>query len=182
MKNQIIYLGIALVLFANVSSASNHLKNVSGLINQKALKVNENLQENFKLTSEPIKQIFSVIIEEPLLNLEKSINTAFNYSIQEIIIADNKIIESVTAENTELIYIEKSIEEVILSDNQIIESNIDNEVRPIYLEKTIADFIAEDNQIIDSNISTESEPLDFKKINNSSNAIQQMIIEKFVGM
>lgn len=184
MKKSIIYLGIALVSFANVCSASNSLRNDKRVLEQDS---QENLgcQQEESLSFAKVsfgQKNFPAIADETVLYPETVMSVNSVNSIEQIIADNNRIIENNPTINQELFYIEKPIEEVIISNNQIIENNIDNTIRPLYLEKTIEDFIAEDNLIIESNISNEVFPLDFEKINKQSNTLKQVGSEKFVGM
>lgn len=184
MKNSIIYLGITLFSFVNVSSAVNNLNIESKFAQENALESEEN---QLKVSLSSINDFlaskdYASSTEEVVFNPKTVISEISTTSIEEVIKADNEIIESNISSSGELLYIEKSMEEVIAADNEIIESNLDNELRPIYLERTIEDYIEENNAIIESDTSDDFQPLDFKKIDENLFDVKPFTKEKVIDM
>jgi len=171
MKTSITFLGIALLVIATTNASAS----VTTATN-KTLKVAlamENEQgaalEACAITEEG--KGYAPVEDQTILNPEMALNTSFQKTIEDVIVADNQIIESdVTLAAT-------TIESIIQENNQIIESENTNEVHPLYLERTIEEAIAEDNAIIESTISLVAQPLDFDAINKKSSIQKQNTIK-----
>lgn len=149
MKNSIIYLGIALVSFANAnSSTTNNLittqQSYLQIENSATIVENNSLIDNKKNTLNNDNQITKKTVFIPVV--------------------ENDILSNTPGD---LIYIEKSIDDIIAADNEIIDYKIEKVVRPIYIEDFIESTIIEDNKIIESNILNISYPLDFDVINKT---------------
>ena len=185
MKNSIIYLGIALVVFFSASYATVNAKNEGKparvqsavankqlivLTNQSNFDKNEFASFDYKLLNSPV----TVMPKEFSLP-----NTTVNFN--EIILT-NKI--------------EKTADQLIAEDDAITENTISNQtqaldfnvinnngiayeevisVLPNKIEKTADQLIAEDNAITENTISNETQALDFNVINNNAIVYEEVI-------
>lgn len=181
MKNSIIYLGLALVTFTNVISASNARQSIirNEVSSSKNKEYAAEVIDSKKIGTEvsaynySTGKVFSPIEEEAIFNPDMVLHTDSQKSIEEIIAENNTIIESSISNEISFLYLEKSPEEIVAEDNQIIQSTISNEISFLYLEKSIEEIIAQDNQIIESTISNEIQSLDLKIMNETSDLIEQ---------
>ena len=163
MKKSIVYLGVALVAFTNVASASNF----------NSLTATESRQINY---------FEAGILDEN--NISVGTQTSNFYGVNR----DSVEIDIIESANKSKI--EKSTDELFAEDNAITENNISNETQALDFEiinrhsindeivewvtaskneKTPEELIAEDNAITENNLSNETQALDFRKINRKSN-------------
>lgn len=166
MKNSIVYLGIALLAFTNVSHASKVFKNQDNASQFRSVESITTAQNEALLPEEVIfnQKKFGPDEDTAIFDPRKVISLILEKPIEEIIAENNKIIESSFSNEVVYLYSEKPIEDVIAENNQIIESNVSTaEVHFIYIDKAIEDIIAEDNQIIESIVPNENQLLDFEK-------------------
>lgn len=139
MKNSIIYLGIAIVLCIT-SNGTNTINKNESLHQEQTLKVSK---------TEKVPKSKNKLI------ICKSKNFP---SVEEI---------SVFYPETVLgSYQQKTVQEIIIENNKIIDSNATSKVSPLELDTLIIDQIAQDNAIIDSKIANDFLLLDFKIINS----------------
>ena len=141
MKSSIIYLGIALVTFSNVITATGQQSDINNRLVQLAF-VDGNIKEH-RSSSEIIKN------EKTLISSETDLITVPTYqkTMEEIIAENNQITENVLnvtpTEKTEIEVIlemnrinnEKTIEEIISEDNLITENEFANNKQPVAVIK-----------------------------------------------
>ena len=179
MKTSIITLGIAMMVFTS-SKANSNFTNEAAKSVKAAITVFENLQgDSFENASAGDNKTFAPVEDHTILNPETVLNLNYHTAIEDVIKADNKIIESNITDENSFVDIGKSIEETIFENNQIIENETNQEIRPLYIDRTIEDVIAEDNAIIESNFVSQVQPLDFETINKKAFTLKQ---NKLVGM
>ena len=174
MKNQLIYLGIA-VLTATIASAATC--SVKGVTTTNAIATSakaEQYQISLSENDLTVQKNFSPVEDKTILNPENVIR-ANAVSIEDIISENNRVIESAITYDGSLLFIEKTVEDIIAEDNKIIESTLSLETHPLLFERTIEDVIDENNRIIDSH-STEFQPLDFKAIKGSTKKENKILI------
>ncbi|WP_313804153.1 hypothetical protein [Flavobacterium sp.] len=140
MKSSIIYLGIALITFSNVITATGQQSEINNRLTQLAF-ADGNVKEN-RSSSETTKN------EKALVSSEIELITFPTYqkTMEEIIAENNQITENVLnttpTEKTEIEVIlemnrinnEKTMEEIISEDNLIIENDFSNK-QPIAVIK-----------------------------------------------
>ena len=178
MKNSVLILGIALVLFSNNSNAKSTVKLPCNLfqniISTDDASANEN-DSTAKFEKPSLPEDANVFNPETVIaNNPKT--------VKEIIAEGDKIVEATQSDDTEFMVYEESMREIIAQSDLVIESNVSNEMYPLYFERTVDDEIVELELIIESAESNEARPLDFKKINNNSLLINTLNSKKFIGM
>ncbi|WP_310377689.1 hypothetical protein [Flavobacterium sp.] len=186
MKKSIIYLGIALVVFASVSNVTfNTIKEVK-VLKMKSIKNISNLQRTSLKTEEATFEKTNAF--QPVFNCETNVKEDFKMASVYVVNENNETIESVPT-----IKIEKNANQLIAEDNAITENTISNETQALdyniinnssyayeiiesistsKIEKTADQLIAEDNAITGNTISNEAQALDFNIINNNSYAYE----------
>jgi|GEM_PF-679497 len=177
MKTAITFLGIALLGIATANAATS-VATTTNKTAKVALAI-EN-EQGSALEANAIAEEgkgYVPVEDQTILNPEMALNTSFQKTMEDVIVADNQIIESNVALAAYPIDAETTIESIIQENNQIIESENANEVHPLYLERTIEDVIAEDNAIIESTIALVAQPLDFDAINKKSSMQKQNTIK-----
>jgi len=92
------------------------------------------------------------IVDEPILIPQLEWSKANTDDLREVILENNKIIDSTPQDFGWFIELGKPIEQTISENQQIIEEPLDQKVYPLFLDRTIEDQIAEDNAIIEANI------------------------------
>jgi hypothetical protein len=150
MKKSIVYLGMALVLIANVSNASNRIGNQNKLYQLKSFK------DGVVLNKMDIQYLNcdSIITEV----IEKFNSNKKEKTTDQLIDEDNEITENNISNET--IPLDFKVINRLAINEEIIEA-----VNFIKKEKTADELIAEDNAITDNTISNEAQPLDFNIIN-----------------
>lgn len=166
MKKSIIYLGIAVVAFTNVTSALSSQQS----FNTEYLSLTQTVQSeqttdatttgNDSLEKKSGKECGG----SSSINPETIVSTPYTKTMEEIIAENNQIIESEISNDL----LEKASEESIVEDNQIIDVTLGGEVGPLYSEKTTEEIIMEDSQIIESPIFNAVQPIISVKIKNTN--------------
>jgi hypothetical protein len=178
MKNSLLFLGIALVAFTNVSNAKNTVSESFSSF-QKDFNSDDN---------EGIFPIKKPAIARPSLNEE--IET-FNPEIvivhngktsDETIAEGDKIIKNTISDDMEFMAYEASVKEIIAQADLVIENSVSNETFPLFYDRTVADEIAELEMIIESKETNEILPLDFKKINSDATMTNSFNYKRYVGI
>lgn len=114
MKNQIIYLGIALMtMCSTVTNASTQMESFDAAQTE---------IDSFKVKGAAGKTYY-VVNESSVLNPELLLEASYSRSIDEVISEDNAITERFAATDLPM-FQSKSIEDLIQADNQIIEATI----------------------------------------------------------
>ncbi|MFN3754650.1 hypothetical protein [Flavobacterium sp.] len=140
MKSTIIFLGLAVIGFNNISTA-NELS-TQDLVQQDLATVSiDNEQQN--------QLVFA--------NKEVSKITFENTGEETTIFNPSSVIKSTYT---------KTLNEVI-AENKLVTDTCEDSYQPIALEMSAEDILAERNQIVESTVDTEYYPLDFEKINRS---------------
>ena len=177
MKNSVLILGIALVVFSNICNAKNTVilpySSFQNTILSNATEIQNDGTANLakpSLTEEA--EVFNP--EAVIANNPKT--------VKDIIAEGDKIIETIAPDDSEFIAYEESMKEIIAQSDLTTESNVSNETYSLFSERTIEDEIAESELIIESNETNEVSPLDFKKINNNSFMTNAFNSKRFVGM
>ena len=175
MKNSIVLLGMALLVF-NMTTAAN----IAPKVNTVSVAAVDNEQGDFFSGDNPLEnRNFAPVEDEVILNPD-AVMYSSEKSIEEIIAENNQITESKITDEGVRYFTEKPIETIIQENNRIIESQ-DAEIRPLYLDRTIEDQIAEDNAIIESELSAAFQPLNFETINKKAFSLKQNT-NKLVGI
>jgi len=181
MKKFIIYSGIALVVFANISNTTFETKSVTEASKKVRKEVVVNKGKESFLSKEIIsKQIKSKSQRPSVMNLKSLYVDNFS-GINEIEIAKNTM-------QFESIKSTKNADELIAKDNAITENNISNETFALnfdiingnkivfeifdiensnHIEESPDQLIAEDNAVTENNISNETQALDFELLNRN---------------
>jgi Ni,Fe-hydrogenase III component G len=171
MKNSIIYLGITLMAFTNVITASNvrqsfNMNDVSSTTNKTVSVETAHAKDVFIVASNgnQLSQEIAFPVEDTtILNLEAVLFNTAEKTMEEIIAEDNKITETTISNEVYFLSIGKTMEEIIAEDNSITESTISNEVHFLQIRKTVEEVIAEDDKITESSNSNEVYILQIEK-------------------
>nr|WP_315256247.1 hypothetical protein [uncultured Flavobacterium sp.] len=176
MKNSVLILGIALVLFSNICNAKNTVvlpcSSFQSTIFSNDTEIQNDGTANFTKPS---------LTEEALFNPEAVI-ASNSQTMKELIAEGDKIVETIAPNDSEFMAYEETMKEIIAHSELFIESNVSNESYSLFSERTAEDEIAELELIIDSNETNKVSPLDFKKINNNSIITNAFNSKRFVGM
>lgn len=151
MKKVIFTLGTFL-LISSFSSVIAMSVNSSNLQNNCYEFKTSTLNSERNNSAESPKFKFAPVDDQTILNPEEALNLKYRGDIKELIIEDNKIIDSTSQNLTFYTIAEKSIEESIKENLQIIDGGANLEFQPLFIDRTIEDIIDEDNKIIESEL------------------------------
>jgi hypothetical protein len=177
MKNSVLILGIALVLFSNICNAKSTVILPYNSFQNTILSNDKEIQKDG--TTKIVKPFLA---EEAEVFNPETVTASNSKTVKEIIAEGDKIVETIVSDDSEFMAYEETMKEIIAQSELTIESNVSNETFPLYSERTIEDEITELELIIESNRINEMSRLDFKKINNNSIITKAFNSKRFVGM
>lgn len=166
MKKSIIYLGIAVVAFTNVTSALSSQQSFNNEYFSLTQSVQSEQSTDATTTGNDSieKKSGKECGDAGSINPETILSTPYAKTIEEVIAEDNQIIESEISSDV----VENASEESITIDNQVIDMTISSEVGPLYSKKTTEEIIMEDSLIIESPIFNTAQPINAVKIKNTN--------------
>lgn len=165
MKKSIIYLGIAVVAFTNITSALNRQQS----FNTEYFSLTQAIQSDESTDAATIgmdsieKETGKAKADVTGINPETIVSKPYTKTMEEIIAENNQIIESVLLDELAV----QTDETVITAEDQIILSIISAEGGPVYTTKSTEEIILEDSRIIESPVTNAIPLCAIKKSNKS---------------